>query len=112
MVRLCQIAELRPGVARGFADHGVFAVGTAAGPVVYRNACPHLGIPLDWAPDRFLSADGAFIICGTHGAEFRLQDGYCLRGPCREESLTAVPHRVEAGWLLIDPPPGPGGAAR
>ena len=33
-------------------------------------------------PDRFLSADGSLIVCATHGAEFRITDGECLRGPC------------------------------
>ena len=34
----------------------------------YLNHCPHLGIPLNWQPDEFLSIDGAHIQCSTHGA--------------------------------------------
>lgn len=98
---LCRLSDLACGQARGFEAAGVFAVGTQHGPVIYRNACPHLGVPLDWAPDRFLSADGSVIMCGTHGAEFRIADGYCLRGPCREKSLDPVAHHVADGWIII-----------
>jgi nitrite reductase/ring-hydroxylating ferredoxin subunit len=97
---LCIAAEISPGTARGF-DCGVFAVGTARGPLVYANACPHLGVPLDWAPDRFLSLDGIYIICGTHGAEFRIDTGECISGPCRGKFLTAIAARIDNGMLVI-----------
>ena len=42
---------------------------------VYENACPHIGTPLDWTPDRFLTADGRRLICATHGAEFTIATG-------------------------------------
>lgn len=99
---LCTLADLPPGTARGF-DEGIFAVGSHAGAVVYRNACPHLGIPLDWAPDRFLSADGSVIMCGTHGAEFRIDTGECLRGPCVGEFLHAVPFVIKDAKILLAP---------
>jgi nitrite reductase/ring-hydroxylating ferredoxin subunit len=37
----------------------------------------------------------------THGARFRIADGYCVAGPCRGERLSAVAVRIEAGlvWL-------------
>ena len=41
----------------------------------YVNSCPHLGSPLDWVPNRFLSADGRHVLCATHGALFRIEDG-------------------------------------
>jgi nitrite reductase/ring-hydroxylating ferredoxin subunit len=69
--------------------------------VVYLNTCPHLGVPLDWLPGRFLSADGSRIVCATHGAEFRIDTGQCLRGPCRGESLTLVPSTVVAETLMV-----------
>ena len=60
---------------------GLFAVRQGDAVHVYVNSCPHIGTPLDWMPDRFLSADGSLIVCATHGAEFRIADGECLRGP-------------------------------
>jgi hypothetical protein len=53
-------------------------------------------------PDRFISADGGFIQCATHGARFRFEDGYCVGGPCAGQSLRALAVSVHNGavWLL------------
>ena len=55
----------------------------------WRNACPHEGRRLDYAPGKFL-LDGARLVCPAHGASFRLEDGFCVSGPCRGESLQAI----------------------
>lgn len=68
---------------------------------VYRNRCPHLQVPMEYRKDRFLSADGQRIICYAHGAQFLSDTGLCVYGPCLGESLQAVSHRIEQGWLLI-----------
>lgn len=60
----------------------------------YLNFCPHLGIPLNWQPDQFMSLEGTHIQCSTHGALFQLEDGYCFSGPCRGESLTPLNTKV------------------
>jgi nitrite reductase/ring-hydroxylating ferredoxin subunit len=97
---LCPPADIPPGATRAFPPaegdaHGIFAVHHfREGVLFYVNACPHLGVPLDWLPGQFLTLDGTRIVCATHGAEFRISDGYCLRGPCRGESLTKVPSTV------------------
>jgi nitrite reductase/ring-hydroxylating ferredoxin subunit len=106
MRSLCLLADLPSGVAMGFAPaegahYGLFAVHGPNGPVVYVNACPHLGVPLDWLPGRFLSPDGSLIVCATHGAEFRIDTGQCLRGPCRGEALTLGPSTVVDGTLMV-----------
>ena len=62
----------------------------------YLNFCPHLGIPLNWQPDQFMSLEGTHIQCSTHGALFQLEDGYCFSGPCRGESLTPLNIKVLA----------------
>ena len=56
----------------------------------YQNHCPHLGIPLNWQPDKFLCLEGIHIQCSTHGALFKVDDGYCIVGPCAGQSLTAL----------------------
>jgi nitrite reductase/ring-hydroxylating ferredoxin subunit len=103
---LCRVEEIPEGGARGFAPPsggftGLFAVRRGAEVVVYVNSCPHIGVPLDWAPDRFLTADGSRIICATHGAEFAIADGMCLRGPCIGERLEAVMIQVKDGMILV-----------
>lgn len=53
----------------------------------YENRCPHQGTPLETFPDKFLNADGSLLICTTHGARFRVEDGVCVSGPCKGDKL-------------------------
>jgi nitrite reductase/ring-hydroxylating ferredoxin subunit len=106
MRTLCRLADLPDGASKGFPPAaggfaGLFAVRRADAVHVYVNSCPHLGLPLDWMPDRFLSADGSRIVCATHGAEFRIADGACLQGPCRGDRLEPVVVQIEDGILLV-----------
>jgi nitrite reductase/ring-hydroxylating ferredoxin subunit len=78
--------------------------------VVYVNSCPHIGTPLDWLPDRFLSLDGSRIVCATHGAEFTIEDGECLAGPCLGERLDAVMIEIKDGLILVCEDAGPEGS--
>ena len=68
---------------------------------VYENACPHTGMPLDFRPGQFLDPTGALIQCSTHGAQFRIKDGFCVSGPCEGDSLKAVPARVRDGQVFV-----------
>ncbi len=68
---------------------------------LYRNSCPHLGTPLNWEEDRFLDPDGDLIQCATHGALFRIEDGYCLSGPCAGANLMAVPFLIVDGMVTL-----------
>ena len=106
MRELCRLDDLQAGAARGFPARdggfgGLFAVRLGETVHVYVNACPHIGTPLDWVPDRFLSADGTHIVCAMHGAEFRISDGVCVRGPCRGDALEPVPVQFADGMILI-----------
>ena len=97
---LCRLEEIPDGEGRGFrlgegaAELGLFVVRAGDEAFAYLNACPHLGTPLDWGgfdgEGRFVSADSGNILCATHGAEFRLEDGYCLAGPCLGDRLQGV----------------------
>lgn len=107
MRALCRVDDIPDGGARGFAAApggftGLFALRRGDEIRVYVNACPHIGVPLDWAPDRFLNAEGTRIICGTHGAEFRIEDGACVFGPCIGDRLEAVATSVQDGVVLVE----------
>ncbi|MCU7915705.1 MAG: Rieske 2Fe-2S domain-containing protein [Candidatus Thiodiazotropha sp. (ex Gloverina cf. vestifex)] len=67
----------------------------------YRNRCPHTGVNLEWQPDRFLDFTDRYIQCATHGALFRIEDGYCLRGPCAGQHLNSIPLRMESGRVFV-----------
>ncbi|MEO8159876.1 MAG: Rieske (2Fe-2S) protein [Arenimonas sp.] len=74
--------------------------------VAWRNACPHQGRRLDYAPGRFL-IDRGQLVCAAHGAVFRLDDGECTGGPCRGEHLARVEVREAEDGSLRFALPGP-----
>lgn len=103
---LCRLLDIPDGASRGFGPArggftGLFAVRRGEAVFVYVNACPHVGAALDRAADRFLTADGARIACGAHGAQFGIEDGVCVHGPCVGARLEAVPARIVGGAVLV-----------
>ena len=68
----------------------------------YQNRCTHTGVGLEWLPHQFLDTENRFIQCATHGALFRPEDGYCVRGPCAGDSLLGLPVRVCGNEVLLD----------
>lgn len=103
---LCPLADIEDGASRGFPPlpggfTGLLAVRQGDAVHVYVNSCPHIGTPLDWVPHRFLSADGSRIVCATHGAEFRITDGECLRGPCLGDRLEGVMIQIKDGTIYV-----------
>ncbi len=108
MRKLCRLDDLAPGTSRGFGPTpggftGLFAIRSLAGHQVhvYVNACPHIGVALDWAPDDFLTRDRRHIVCATHGALFAIETGVCTQGPCKGDSLEPVAVTIEDGWILV-----------
>ena len=104
---LCRRDELAHGDSREFALPGedgrsLFAVRQHQHVYVYLNACPHTGAPLNWGADQFLSFDRSLIQCSLHGAQFRIDDGLCLWGPCLRQRLTALPVRADDEWVHVD----------
>lgn len=73
---------------------------TPDGPRAYHNRCPHAGTSLDWVPGRFLSEDGRYIVCQTHGACFDPATGKAVCGPTRN-ALQSLPLRMEKGHILV-----------
>ena len=71
----------------------------------YQNRCPHTGINLEWIPNQFLDVTERLIQCATHGALFRVEDGYCLRGPCVGESLQKLPLVIDNGKVMLEVEP-------
>jgi nitrite reductase/ring-hydroxylating ferredoxin subunit len=107
---LCRVAEMPQQGARGFCfgsgtdRRAVLVVRQAGALYGYVNSCPHLGTPLDFLPDRFLDREGRHLLCSTHGARFRVADGFCIDGPCAGKSLEPIGLRVEEGEILMVTP--------
>ena len=67
----------------------------------YRNSCPHIGTPLKWYGNRFFDLEKRYLQCALHGALFRIEDGYCIAGPCSGQSLVSVPASIVNGRLHL-----------
>lgn len=107
MERLCRLEEIPEGEGLGFTlgegerRRYIFVVRQGARVFGYVNSCPHIGTPLDMVPDRFMTADKRHILCMTHGARFRVYDGYCFAGPCQGRSLAKLELALEGGEVLL-----------
>lgn len=104
MKKLCYLVDIAPGSSLGFSALGIFAVRSPDGFAVYlyRNLCPHLQVPLEWQPNRFLDASGSMIECANHAALFVIENGLCVAGPCRGKRLQAIACEVRDGWIYAD----------
>ena len=107
-VRLCALSELPDPGSRGFSIRlgdellELFVVHRQGRVTAYRNSCPHTGGPLDWMPDQFLDLQGREIQCASHDARFRIDDGFCIAGPCAGRSLAPVSVSIVNGDVVLD----------
>ena len=60
-----------------------FAIRFEGAPHAYLNRCTHVAMELDWQPNRVFDASGQWLLCASHGAEYRPDTGECAGGPCR-----------------------------
>ena len=65
----------------------------------YQNVCVHVGHPLNWSPDRFLTKDKSAIICASHGATYTIDSGECFAGPGAGRSLRKVDIELRDGVI-------------
>ena len=105
--RLCRLDEIADPGSAGF------TIPSVDGPVevmvirrghrafVYVNLCPHWDAPLDMKPGQFLDRARQHIQCANHGAVFRIEDGFCLAGPCRGASLRTVPCAIVGDDVVL-----------
>lgn len=104
---LCTLADLdatgAKGVTLGTLPHirEIVVVHHADGVRAYANRCPHMYSTLETFPDRFLDASSTHLVCSTHGARFRVQDGFCVSGPCEGYTLEPVAIRIEGSSVTL-----------
>jgi len=104
---LCRADEIAEGGGRGFrfgsgADLRMVLVVRRGGALhAYENACPHMGTPLNFLADRFFDRNGEHLLCATHGALFRVADGFCLAGPCAGKSLKPAAIRIAGDDIVL-----------
>ncbi len=106
MDELCRLDDLKDPGSAGFVvqrqGRDVPVMVIRIGPAVfgYVNSCPHIGVPLDWIQGWFLDRSRTKILCASHGATFRIEDGFCVGGPCAGDSLSPFPLRVVDGMVV------------
>jgi nitrite reductase/ring-hydroxylating ferredoxin subunit len=109
-VAVCARAELEPARVRAVAlpraDDGkpreaLVLLGTDGEPRAYLNRCRHLPVPIDGGSKQYLTRNGEYLICGLHGALYRLDDGVCTAGPCLHLALESLLLVEENGLLVL-----------
>jgi len=106
-VPLCRIGDIPDGGSAGFVVErdgrrlAFMAVRREGEVFVYVNRCPHRGLPLDFTPGRFLDSGHTHILCANHGALFRIEDGFCVAGPCAGASLRRPEMEVRDGTVYL-----------
>ena len=108
-IELCQLTDIPDGGSKEFYPNGeaLFAVRCGDQVYVYRNSCPHTGMPLNWQPDQFFDVDKKFIQCAVHAAIFQPDTGLCVAGPCSGESLDVIDCEIRNGMVYIEQPKPP-----
>jgi nitrite reductase/ring-hydroxylating ferredoxin subunit len=81
-----------------------FVVRQSGNAYAYQNYCMHVGHPLNWAPDSFLTKDRTSIICSSHGAIYEIATGLCIAGPCLGKKLNALPTEIRDGVIFVRGP--------
>lgn len=78
----------------------------------YRNECRHVPMTMDWVDNRFLSRDGCWIQCSTHGALYDIATGACVAGPPSGKVLHRLAVEVVAGDIVVTVPDDGAAAGR
>ena len=109
---VARVGEINPGAVKKFwlicqkYRLDAFLVNDQGNYHAYVNRCRHMPTPLDFVRDEFLSDDGRYLQCYTHGALYEFATGECIAGPCKGESLYRLPVRVDRGDVLVGCPQG------
>ena len=67
----------------------------------YLNRCPHIGAPMQFSENQFLTIDKSLIQCAMHGALFQISDGHCVSGPCVGQNLEKIDVKESNGELFL-----------
>jgi nitrite reductase/ring-hydroxylating ferredoxin subunit len=99
-VVVARVGELQPGETKKFLlpcgsrEVEGFVVNYGGTLYAYVNRCRHVPMSMDWIENRFLTEDGRYILCATHGACYEPDTGECIDGPALGKVLIHVPLSV------------------
>jgi nitrite reductase/ring-hydroxylating ferredoxin subunit len=110
---ICAAESIAPGGAKAFSLSRVTETGegrpfpiviirTAADDYVgYVNTCPHEDLWLNIGTGEFFNPERTFLKCGRHGANFEIDTGLCVAGPCKGKSLEPIALAVIDGEVCL-----------
>ena len=110
LVRVARLDEVPSGqskkfiLSRGGREVEAFVINHEGSYHAYVNRCCHIPMTMDWVENQFLSDDGRYIQCATHGAWYEPHSGECIAGPPLGQCLTPVPLTIRDGVLLAGYP--------
>ena len=67
----------------------------------YRNECPHMNLPLTNRSKGIIDKNQEHLVCMQHGAEFDIENGSCIKGPCQGMALESVRTKTNNGKLYL-----------
>ncbi len=67
----------------------------------YQNLCRHLPITLDLNDNKIVDQCQKYLQCHMHGAQYEIETGFCIAGPCIGASLIRLEIKEEAKRLVI-----------
>jgi nitrite reductase/ring-hydroxylating ferredoxin subunit len=109
MQRLAALDEIPPrGVVFSyregpFDERGILLRSADGGVRAYKNECRHLPMPLDdREPGDLWDPHGRHLVCNSHGALYRPDDGLCVSGPCEGSHLRTLPVIVRDGEVFLE----------
>lgn len=101
---LCKKQDIPKNSSKGFplptsskeddANQDIFIVNRGGNFFAYKNKCPHTGASLNWLPDVFMDYDNFYIQCSIHAARFEVESGFCVWGPCANQSLMKIELKI------------------
>ena len=67
----------------------------------YRNECPHMNLPLTNRSKGIFDKNQGRLVCMQHTAEFDIETGLCVKGPCKGMELEPVNIELNNGKLFL-----------
>lgn len=107
---VARVGEVDPGTTKKFIltvdgrETECFLVNYSGRLFAYVNRCRHVPMTMDWIDNQFLTEDGRYILCATHGAAFEPESGECIFGPPCGKFLDRVPLTIENDEVLAHRP--------
>ena len=109
-VAVARVGEVEAGQTKKFVLHidgrevECFLLNYGGQLFAYVNRCRHVPMTMDWLENQFLTEDGRYILCATHGAAYEPETGECIFGPPCGKVLDRVPLTVAGDQVIAHRP--------